>query len=567
MPPLRCCPCLIHYQGIYPDTPLWLEPCDDAMWQTGDDRQARGSRSPGWYGVGDYIESIDFCCEGEPAEYCGTAANLPADGGKRWANVSGCVGSPGSTYAEFVSDRDHLDSDWLKATNFSFDLPTDEDAIVVIKSVTARVTCQDGGGTGITDLSIKLVVDGELAGSDQAAGTAWPANKATIAYGSGTWGVEGGLTVAKVNAEGFGVAIRVHANQAEGIARVFAIELSVVYSLSWRNRYFPAVGCDEPGEMRWLRKPNPSGTGMGYLIVTGQFYGSADLIVVASYDPDDDTIASPAMRIASRLLDDCYPFPGYETDPVYIIEVGYYSNGTFSKTDEWTYANPDHPLVLTKVADEWFEFAFALGPGVEHFFAASGESKWYAHDATNDGPYIGIKGGKVIIESVTWSMHRDYRADCAHPETCWDNWRDTLPPEKLHMTFEVLGPCACSNYPIEAVLKQGASGSYGVDDPCPYISGAFREIDPPVPCPVGFDRVDIYGKLQFTLACNTTNFSGTYAWDGEPDFGYWSKKMYSISAQGDPVHIVFEGTLIIPCTDAPPNCNKLSCPCRITITE
>jgi hypothetical protein len=96
---------------------------------------------------------------------------------------------------------------YLKATNFGFTIPTD----AAICGVVVEIERTDGGflsiGTGIRDNQVSLVIGNSVTGNNKAAAGNWGTADTYVTYGGSgdVWGTT--LTPAIVNSSNFGVAI------------------------------------------------------------------------------------------------------------------------------------------------------------------------------------------------------------------------------------------------------------------------------------------------------------------------------------------------------------------------
>lgn len=133
------------------------------------------------------------------------------------------AGLSDNVYATSVLALTQL-SNYLKATNFGFNIPLD----AIITGVTVNVERSGSLLNAITDNSIKLVKGGTISGNEKASANLWPTTDAIATYGSSTdlWGLT--LTPVDINNPNFGVAISASATLA-GTASIDFISISVDY--------------------------------------------------------------------------------------------------------------------------------------------------------------------------------------------------------------------------------------------------------------------------------------------------------------------------------------------------
>lgn len=122
-------------------------------------------------------------------------------------------------------------SNYLKATNFNFNIPSD----ATINGITVSVERSSNTLNGTHDSSVKLVKGGVISGNDKASGSTWPTSDAVATYGSATdlWGLT--LTPSDVNDSTFGFVIAPVADLAS-TAQIDQITIQVDYSGSNRAK-------------------------------------------------------------------------------------------------------------------------------------------------------------------------------------------------------------------------------------------------------------------------------------------------------------------------------------------
>ncbi len=116
-------------------------------------------------------------------------------------------------------------TNYLQATNFGFNIPTD----ATIVGVVATIERKGAAGVLESDNEVKLVKGGSITGSNLAQAGVWSTTETTITYGSSSnlWGVA--LTPSDVNASNFGFVINVVNGLADG-GYVDNMKLSVYYT-------------------------------------------------------------------------------------------------------------------------------------------------------------------------------------------------------------------------------------------------------------------------------------------------------------------------------------------------
>lgn len=161
----------------------------------------------------------------------GTQANDTTVGTVAWSDM-GNVNASDNTYAVATSIPASTGiSNYLKLTNFGFNVPTDAtitDVFVVIERKASVLSA-------IRDNSIRLVVGGTITGNDLATTNFWGTSDGYANYGgspSSVWGVS--LSPSDVNSTTFGVVIsakNTHASNAAD-ASIDLVTVTVVYQLA-----------------------------------------------------------------------------------------------------------------------------------------------------------------------------------------------------------------------------------------------------------------------------------------------------------------------------------------------
>lgn len=168
----------------------------------------------------------------------GTMADDSTVGTESWADVNDAKSRDGDVaYADVGGVISH----YLKATNFSFDIPTD----ATINGINVQVMrgFEDGGDQSVEDHSVKIVKGGSILSFENKASTAdWPEasyddddgweDMAYQSYGSKTdlWGTT--WLYSDINSSGFGVVISAQEGSTEsgGVARIDHIRITVYYT-------------------------------------------------------------------------------------------------------------------------------------------------------------------------------------------------------------------------------------------------------------------------------------------------------------------------------------------------
>lgn len=161
--------------------------------------------------------------------YASSVVNSNATSSVAWSDASSASGSSDDNATASVSLSYGNTSDYLKATDFGFSIPSGNN----ISGIQVGVEWSKTGGD-IQDYEVVLVLGGSIAGSgNKATNSNLPSPEGTANYGSATdtWGQS--LTAAAVNNSGFGVAIRVkrsdNGNSAK-LAKVDRIYIKVYHA-------------------------------------------------------------------------------------------------------------------------------------------------------------------------------------------------------------------------------------------------------------------------------------------------------------------------------------------------
>jgi len=147
-----------------------------------------------------------------------------------WTNPGNAITSD-NTYA--VTAPGGLPTQYLKATNFGFNIPAPAEILGIEVDLERRCTAAT-----VFDVRARIVKGGTVGTAERALGGTWPTVDTVVTYGtpSDLWGET--WTPADINGAGFGFALSV----ADGVdtAAVDSIAITVHYSLCASA---PAAGC------------------------------------------------------------------------------------------------------------------------------------------------------------------------------------------------------------------------------------------------------------------------------------------------------------------------------------
>ncbi len=161
----------------------------------------------------------------------GTGANDAAFGSYSWTNPGNIVSSD-DTYASTGTGHSSADSNYLKATNFGFSIPTGATIDGILVAVEKYVTNTTSGGA--YDVRARIVkADGTIGTTDKSSPDAWPGTTdpgTYVNYGGATdkWGET--WTVADINDADFGFVLAVQPQNASADARVDHIRITIYYT-------------------------------------------------------------------------------------------------------------------------------------------------------------------------------------------------------------------------------------------------------------------------------------------------------------------------------------------------
>ena len=153
----------------------------------------------------------------------GTMANDATYGSIGWSTPDNAKTSNDTyTTVVFVSP---LISNYLKATNVSFSIPTG----ATINGIVVEVEKKQTNGTTIIDDRVRIVKGGTIGSTDKSTGATWPTTEAYVAYGSSSdlWGET--WSASDINGSTFGFVIS-NSGSAIGSASVDHMRITVYYT-------------------------------------------------------------------------------------------------------------------------------------------------------------------------------------------------------------------------------------------------------------------------------------------------------------------------------------------------
>lgn len=155
-----------------------------------------------------------------------TVVNLTGVGTTAWTNPSNAVSSD-NVYATVGLDDEF--SNYLKATNFGFNIPAGSTIDGVVVEVERKSIASDQN----KDTNVKLVKGGVISGNNKAdTATYWSTTDTYKSYGASNdlWGVT--LTPTDVNASDFGVVFSVYGFSNFRTGYVDHIRITIYYTSS-----------------------------------------------------------------------------------------------------------------------------------------------------------------------------------------------------------------------------------------------------------------------------------------------------------------------------------------------
>ncbi len=185
------------------------------------------------FGSGRYLLGVDATGNDTGDTNGGTFASDSTVGIGPVSNVANVATSDNVWATVNYSGANNFDLNYIKVTNFSFNIPTNATITGIETKVEKSINVSSGDGTG-SDNSVKIYKsDGSLGSEEKAAGGNWPTSDAYTTYGSSsdlwseTW------TPADINDSDFGIAFSPHllATTGSGNLRIDHITIKVYYIL------------------------------------------------------------------------------------------------------------------------------------------------------------------------------------------------------------------------------------------------------------------------------------------------------------------------------------------------
>jgi len=153
----------------------------------------------------------------------GTMANDASFGSLAWSEYNNAKASD-NVYAHRAALRNPGQTNYLKATNFGFTIPTGS----TIDGIKARVERHCSTAEGAWTIRLRAVKGGTIQSTDMDSSDVWPGSDASITYGGTTnkWGTT--WTPAQINAANFGFVLAAYVET--GIARVDWMNVRIYYT-------------------------------------------------------------------------------------------------------------------------------------------------------------------------------------------------------------------------------------------------------------------------------------------------------------------------------------------------
>ena len=161
----------------------------------------------------------------------GTMANDSAVGYAAWSNPDNAKASDNS-YAIATLTGGYEVSNYLKATNFGFNIPTGATIDGILVEIEKRIF---GDGDVVSDNIVSIVkANGSVGSTNKAIAGNWTLIEAYSSYGGATDKWSETLTEADINDSDFGVVLSVNGDEDDGgynsTARVDHIRITVYYT-------------------------------------------------------------------------------------------------------------------------------------------------------------------------------------------------------------------------------------------------------------------------------------------------------------------------------------------------
>ncbi len=165
-----------------------------------------------------------------------TISGTPFDSPSNVSDEDGSVASAAILISLFGNTK----TNYLKTTNFGFNIPTSATVCGVSVWIKKRATSTVSLAYSVADEQVRLVVAGSVTGSNKANSDLWSGAATFSQYGdeTDTWGVT--LTPAQVNSSNFGVAIAANVSGALSAIPIAEIDY-VMMQVSYMNATVPLI--------------------------------------------------------------------------------------------------------------------------------------------------------------------------------------------------------------------------------------------------------------------------------------------------------------------------------------
>jgi hypothetical protein len=330
----------------------------------------------------------------------GTTANDTTVGTVAWTNTAN-VQSSDNTYAT-ASLGNSATSNYIKATNFGFSLPS----TATIVGIVVEVERHASAATRVYDNSIRLVKGGTIGGNDKGTGTggtAWangdPNTYVTYGSSSDLWGLA--WTYSDINASTFGVVVSAIRNNlgANITASVDHIRITVHYIIPPTVTTQAATSVEETtatlnGNITATGGVNPTVRGFDWDVDSGEPYASA-WTETGSYGTGAFTYASGT----------------------FIKGTVYYYRAKAQNTGGWSYGSevqfltkPDEPNTFTATAgNQQVQLSWVKGTGAQYTIIRGKIGSYPTSYNTDVDVYNGTGTG-TTHSGLTNGDHWYYRA-------------------------------------------------------------------------------------------------------------------------------------------------------------
>ncbi len=162
--------------------------------------------------------------------YAGAGASADGPGSNPWTDTGYVVGAADNSCANAsLGWAENAMSDYLRATNYGFSIPSD----TIINGIAVTVLRRDTSGNGAIDADLYLLKGGAMVGTNHAASTKWPTTLTVANYGGAAdlWGSS--WTAAEINSPDFGISLSATNTHpaASRTASVDYIQITVTYTV------------------------------------------------------------------------------------------------------------------------------------------------------------------------------------------------------------------------------------------------------------------------------------------------------------------------------------------------